>query len=58
MIPGTSNAWNGYLIYQVPATFTIEKMQIAGWFGYYGTAWWNLQPPVVLQNNPIDPIDR
>ena len=54
MVPGMSNAWNGYIIYQVPSTFTIEDMQIAGWFGYYGTAWWNLKPRVVTQNKIIE----
>lgn len=52
MEPGKSNAWSGYIIYQVPETSTHKDMQIAGWFDYFGTAYWNLQPRVYIQDSP------
>lgn len=52
MEPGKSNAWNGYIIYQVPKTSELKDMQILGWFGYHGTAIWNLKPVAYIQNSP------
>lgn len=52
MEPGKSNAHYGYLIYQIPKTAELKDIRIAGWFGYYGTAWWNLNPKVFTQENP------
>ena len=52
MEPGISNAWNGYIIYQIPKTSELKDMQILGWFGYHGTAIWNLKPVAYIQNSP------
>nr|WP_321352497.1 hypothetical protein [uncultured Methanoregula sp.] len=52
MIPGKSNAYYGYLIYQIPAKYEMKDIQIAGWFGYYGTAIWNLSPRLYIQRSP------
>jgi len=41
---GRSNAWDGYLIYEVPETATEDKLKVIGRFenlGYY--AWWQLK---------------
>lgn len=51
MEPGISNADDGILIYQVPAAATPEDIQIAGWFGYYGTAVWNLKDKEIQQDS-------
>jgi hypothetical protein len=47
-----SNAWNGYLIFQVPRTSTFKDMQILGWFGNSGSAWWNLELCEIVQESP------
>jgi len=49
--PGKSNAMQGYLIYQVPEITELKDIRIAGWFGYYGTAWWNLEQKTFVQNS-------
>lgn len=49
--PGKSNAMQGYLIYQVPQNTELKDIRIAGWFGYYGTAWWNLEQKAFIQNS-------
>jgi hypothetical protein len=51
MVTGESNAWNGFLIYQVPVDANLQDIRIAGWFGYFGTAWWNLQAREFEQNS-------
>jgi len=49
--PGKSNAMQGYLIYQVPKGTKFKDIRVAGWFGYYGTAWWNLEQKAFTQNS-------
>jgi hypothetical protein len=34
--------FDGYIIYQVPASIRVEDIRIAGWFRNFGTAYWNL----------------
>jgi hypothetical protein len=52
MEPAKSNAWSGYIIYQVPSDTKLKDIQIAGWFGYFGTAYWNLEPKPYIQQSP------
>jgi len=52
MEPGKSNAMNGYLIFQVPRNSNLKDIQVAGWFGYFGTATWNLKPVPFTQDSP------
>jgi hypothetical protein len=47
--PGESNAWSGWIIYQVPEKAKLKDIQVAGWFMNYGTAYWNLVPREVVQ---------
>ena len=56
MEPGKSNAFYGYLIYRIPEKAELKDIQIAGWFGYYGTAIWNLQPKMYTQDSPESKI--
>jgi hypothetical protein len=39
---GKSNAWDGYLIYQVPKDATDRDMKMLGAFNGFGDAWWYL----------------
>lgn len=52
MEPG--NPWDGFVLYQVPVEATLDDIQIGGWFGYYGTAWWNLKDRFVEQVDSIE----
>ena len=67
--PGQSNAWSGWIKYQVPDRATLEDIQVAGWFLNYGTAYWNLVPrqvvqvtptqtPVPIQQRPLQVVQR
>ena len=47
--PGRSNAWSGWITYQVPEKAELRDIQVAGWFMNYGTAYWNLVPREVVQ---------
>jgi hypothetical protein len=51
MEPGPSNAYDGYLIFKVPENSTISEIRVAGWFGYWGTAYWNLEAKEVHQES-------
>jgi hypothetical protein len=50
--PGKSNAFDGFIIYQVPLQTNPEDLRLAGWFGFYGTAIWYLSPHDILQESP------
>ena len=39
---GSSNAWDGYLIYQVPKGATEKDLIVTGSFNAFGDAWWYL----------------
>jgi hypothetical protein len=39
---GESNAWDGYIIYQVPKEATESDLVVSGDFGGFGSAWWEL----------------
>ena len=39
---GKSNAWDGYIIYQVPADATEKDLVVLGAFNGFGDAWWYL----------------
>jgi hypothetical protein len=52
MEPGKSNAWNGYIIYQIPKTSELKDLRLLGWFGYHGYAIWNLKPYGYIQETP------
>jgi hypothetical protein len=49
--PGTSNAWDGVSLYQVPVAAGPEDLQVAGWFGYFGTPIWYLTPHEIKQKS-------
>jgi len=49
--PGRSNAFDGYLLYQIPTEAQPEDIRIAGWFGYWGTAVWHLTRTEIRQDN-------
>ena len=51
--PGQSNAWSGWIKYQVPEKATLQDIQVAGWFMNYGTPYWNLVPRNITQVLPI-----
>lgn len=40
--PGRSNAWSGWIRYQVPERATLQDLQLAGWFDNFGSVQWNL----------------
>lgn len=48
--PGESNAYNGYLKFQIDNSLKPEDLRLSGWFGYWGTAWWNLVPKEFIQD--------
>lgn len=53
MESGISNAWDGLILYQIPAAAGSADIRIAGWFGsYYGTAIWYLTEREILQDSP------
>lgn len=39
---GKSNAWDGYIVYQVPVDAKPEDLKVVGNFESFGTAWWKL----------------
>ncbi len=39
---GKSNAWDGYIIYQVPKTASDKNLIVSASFGGFGSAWWYL----------------
>jgi hypothetical protein len=39
---GASNAWDGYIIYQVPKTASEKDLLISASFDSFGSAWWYL----------------
>lgn len=49
--PGSSNAWDGVILYQVPVAAGPEDLRVAGWFGYYGTPVWYLTPHEIIQKS-------
>lgn len=49
--PGISNAWDGFILYQIPSGAGPEDLRIAGWFGYYGTPVWYLTPHEIRQKS-------
>lgn len=54
--PGKSNAWSGWIKFQVPEKASLEDIQIAGWFLNYGTAYWNLVPRSIGQVQEIPTV--
>lgn len=40
---GKSNAWDGYLIYQVDKEATAKDLIVTGGFASFGNAWWQLE---------------
>lgn len=50
--PGQSNAMQGYLIFQIPRSMQLKDIQIIGWFGDWGRAWWNLDYKPYIQQSP------
>lgn len=50
MVPGKSNAWIGYLLYQVPAKANLSDIQVSGNF-YNHRAYWNLEKKDYVQQN-------
>jgi hypothetical protein len=43
--------FEGYIIYQIPASIQPEDIRVAGWFRNFGTAYWNLVNRTVIQNS-------
>lgn len=39
---GRSNAWDGYILYQVPREARMEEFKVLGRFDGFGYAWWQL----------------
>jgi hypothetical protein len=39
---GTSNCWDGYILYSVPKDAKIEDIKVLGRFDGFGNAWWYL----------------
>jgi hypothetical protein len=39
---GKSNAWDGFILYDVPADVSPENMAVVSNFGTFGSAYWNL----------------
>jgi hypothetical protein len=39
---GASNAWDGYIIYQVPKTASEKDLLVSASFDSFGSAWWYL----------------
>lgn len=52
--PGKNSGFNGYLKFQIPNATAPEDIRIAGWFGYWGTATWNIIPQNITQAKPIE----
>lgn len=51
MEPGRSNAFDGYILYQIPEQAQPEDIRVAGWFGYWGTAIWHLAKSEINQES-------
>lgn len=59
--PGRSNAWSGWIRYQVPDGAMLQDLQLAGWFDNFGSVQWNLvkkniTPVTVTPGLTITPV--
>jgi hypothetical protein len=43
-LSGASNAWDGYVLYEIPRGTAPADLRVCGWFDYYGTAVWHFTP--------------